>query len=375
MNANKTAVAVALLAGAVIGSSLWICSVDKPAEASESALPDANTYLSASRSATSDESANVFSFSAESAEAEPDNVSIASEPVRGTLGKQEETFSLQVRVTDAEGFALAGASVTAGGQEGMTDENGLFSVELQEQDIVLYIVAEGYVSYYEEIELSESVLTVALEKADKIRKLLDSAELHPYQTNLPELEQYLDTLFGSLFKPGMDTYDQVKACYDWLIDNMVYKRPNHEGSGYWACAYQALTTGIGTCDCYSAAFTAMMRHLGLNCYVVEGVTAANGGGYTGHYWTLIEIGGDYYIFDPQVEDAISGRTSSKEVTYLRFCLPEPNGKYVYSVRSRSSCIRRFEEFLEENGSEVVAQSPDADPFVVGHYAPGAVSLT
>lgn len=380
MNRNKAAVAVALLAGVVIGLSVWVSSRTEPlVSPADTKVPAAESGVSTWEAQSLVAKSSTDGFADRSVDLSAETVDVSSstsspvsepeEPVFGTMGASD-AIALTVVVTDAEGNPLKGASVSIGGQEGKTDENGLFLAELETCDTALHVASVGYVSYYDEVELTGVArkFTVALEAADTIRGLLDSAELRPYQTNVPELEQYLDNLFYALFEPGMDTYDRVKVCYDWLIEHTIYRNVSHWKPGYWERAYQALVTGRGTCYDYSVAFVAMMRHLGLECYLVEGSTAANRGGMTGHYWTIVQINGKTYIFDPQVEDSIAGRTSSKEITYLRFCLLEPNGKYVYSVRSRSRCMSLFDSYLQENGV-FLDPIPD-DPAPVDDPQPG-----
>lgn len=277
------------------------------------------------------------------------------ELIRDPLGKpeQDEPYKVTVIVKDIEGFTIEGAEVSIDDRIGETDEMGKFYIELDDAGFVLSVKSGAFVSYYEEVTLYDknSVIEISLARADKIRRLLNSAVLHPYVSDHPELDAAVNALFDELFEPGMDTYDKVKACYDWLIENISYKRPYHESMGYWQCAYQVFRDGIGTCNCYSNAFAVMMRYIGLDCYVVEGSTTASGGGYTGHEWTTIKIGEDFYIFDPQVEDAIAGRNGGK-VNYLRFCLPEPHSKYRYSVCSRQFFVNKFDEYLLENGHYV-----------------------
>ncbi len=262
-----------------------------------------------------------------------------------------EEYTLRVVVTDTDGEPIPDATVYAGNSEGETDASGTFSVTMTASDLHLCVTANGYSSYDKALTLSPGFTeeTVVLAVAGNIRNLLDSVELHPYRTDLPELNAGIEKVLGEILTPGMDTYDKTKACYDWVISHMVYKRVSHDRQGYWECAYQALEEGKGTCNCYSLLFIAMTRYIGLDTYYVEGVTSANGGGMTGHFWIVMEIGEDTYVFDPQVEDAIADRTASKTVTYSRFCLREPNAKYVYSGRSRATHIRNFESYLSNNG--------------------------
>ena len=271
-------------------------------------------------------------------------------PVDLPTDPQPAYFTFHLVITDSRGDPIPEAYVTAGLISGMADEEGLFTFHTMEAAFPLHVVAEGYVPFYEELSPQDGeTLTVVLEQGSALRELINEAPLRPYTFHNDELNKTVDALFAELFLPGMDTYDKVKACYDWLVKNTVYKRPGHTGSGHWDCALQAFQDNKGTCDCYSSAFAAMMRRIGLESYVVEGITSANSGGMTGHVWTVMVLDGKTYVFDPQVEDAIANRTSSKEIEYVRFGLPEPNGKYKYNGRSRARQMEKFDLFLEENG--------------------------
>lgn len=412
MKVNRNAVAVVLLAGVVIGSSLWIGLRDKSVEpdmigdnsvkteasefkpfdrqevldryeASHKAdSKDANYGNPSDERSNAEESHSEESLSGEISvpdwwnhlPSEPENqTSEPAEPVSEPAKDPEPTVSepepvqdperpllgdnkvsFRIKVTGTDGTPVPSASVLLGDVIGTTDENGVFERDVPQKTFDLFIDADGCVSHYEELILDHETkweMVVTLEYADHIRGLLDSVTLRPYRTDNAELNQYLDNLFDDLFAPGMDTYDKVRTCYDWVIGHMSYKRPSHTHvNGYWECAYRAIQEGVGQCNCYSAVFTAMMRHLGLDCYYVGGRTSANGGGTTGHDWTVIKIDGKTYIFDPQVEDAVAGRTSTKTVTYTRFCLAEPHSKYVYSGRSEETWMERFDTFLREHGS-------------------------
>lgn len=265
----------------------------------------------------------------------------------------QKQYSICVNVKGANGYPISNASVVLGEETTNTDARGIAYISSNDSTAELIVFSSGYVPYYEILDLTGAFLPldIVMDDADDIRTLLDSAELRPYQTDCEDLEAFMDVLFDQIFEPNFDTYDKVKACYDWLIDNTVYKSPHHWDSAknYWLCAYQTMVEGIGTCNCYSAAFTAMMRHIGLDCYIVTGYTTANLGGMTSHDWTTMKINDKWYIFDAQVEDAVAGRTRSKEVTYVRFCLAEPHAKYRYSVYSRDKCVDRFQSYMDDHG--------------------------
>ncbi len=362
MNVNlRTCAFALLLLVAVVISSCLIVYTNEPAPVLEEPVQDIQRdELHTDRTETlvtppaGNNKEELFLPSQGDVSSQPSAPSV-DEPVRNPLGSVEEPAVLQITVTDEDGYGISGAEVLADGAVGRTNLSGVYELATHAETLVLQVKADGFVSFYEEITLADydGKLSITLEKADAIRKLLNGAELHPYVFANPVLTETVDAVLAEIFVPGMDTYDKVKACYDWLIDHTVYKTPSHEGSGHWDCAYQVFRDGKGTCNCYSAAFAAMMRRVGLECYVVEGVTSANRGGMTGHVWTVIILDGQTYIFDPQVEDAITDRTSSKEVEYVRFCLTEPNSKYVYNGKSKSRQMDAFDEFLAQNGMFLV----------------------
>ena len=352
MSSKNLALALLLLMAVVIGSCLVVYSYEPESSpelpVQEGEQNELNNRVESVKPALPKEEYSVPS--------EESSVPSVDEPIRNPLGdNREETPVLTVTVTDEDGYAIVGASVSVGELDGVTDSEGICSLAVVGESVTVWVKADGFVSYYEEFlaEELDGEMEIVLETADAIRKLLNSAKLRPYVFADPTLTESVDAILAEILTPGMDTYDKVKACYDWMVKNVSYKVPFHAGSGYWDCAYQVFRDKIGTCNCYSAAFAAMMRRIGLECYVLSGVTSASAGGMTGHIWTVIEIDGATYIFDPQVEDAIANRTSSKEIQYIRFGLPVPHFKYVCTGRSQERQMELFREFLDENGMFLV----------------------
>ena len=118
---------------------------------------------------------------------------------------------------------------------------------------------------------------------------------------------------------GSTPYEQLRGCYDWLIQNCSYgavRSDLNEGGWIAEDAYAILTQRVGVCDNYSAAFTVLARMIGFDARLQNGQTHRAGGGYTGHAWCVINIHGVDYVFDPQVEDNIA---AGGAIRYLRFC--------------------------------------------------------
>ena len=155
--------------------------------------------------------------------------------------------------------------------------------------------------------------------------LLNSVELTPMETGFEPCDIAVQETLSRITDDSMSTYEKVKACYDYLIDTCSYGS-NEERHKYLSYvpndlvgagrAAGMLEGHIGACDDYSSAFAALVRAIGLNCYTVYGQTSRARGGMTGHIWTVININGTEYVFDPQIDDNIS---KGGPTYYYRFC--------------------------------------------------------
>ena len=136
--------------------------------------------------------------------------------------------------------------------------------------------------------------------------MLNSASLNPKFTNLDELNNLIADIFAEILTDDMTTYEKVKACYDYLIENCHYSSAEEHdvivdyyyyygSSSREVQAYTILKENFGVCDHYSAAFVAMMNTLGLDCYIQTGQTHLAAGGYTYHVWCVAVIDGTEYV--------------------------------------------------------------------------------
>lgn len=181
--------------------------------------------------------------------------------------------------------------------------------------------------------------------------LLNAVSLKPVRTNCTDLDQRVDELFAQILRPGMSTYDKVKACFDHLVKNGVYTQnllledaakdiiyDSALDANIVALAYGMLMSNQGVCDHYSAAFVVMTRAIGLESYLVTGQVRSQGGGYTGHTWVNIRINGTYYIFDPQVQQDNPGSA------YYFFCKTDAQMGDTYRYDNRAGMIEAFGSF-------------------------------
>lgn len=206
------------------------------------------------------------------------------------------------------------------------------SMELTVQPVSLYAdngdrisVDPGQAAAYEAQGWQRAPFTVPADGGAEA--ILNAATLRPKLTGTQALDDTVEDIFARIFTDGMTTYEKVKACYDYLIENTSYERKTLYAPGYGPYqsfsdyllvleAQDLFSTGTGACDDYSAAFLVMARRIGLSCYVYSGETSKAGGGWTAHAWNVITVGGVDYVFDAQVEDNIA---AGGKIQYYRFC--------------------------------------------------------
>ncbi|MBR1579396.1 MAG: transglutaminase domain-containing protein [Selenomonadaceae bacterium] len=162
------------------------------------------------------------------------------------------------------------------------------------------------------LALMISMLSSTVNAAD-VHTLINNAPLTPTYSSFEPCNEIVYNTLNRITRDWMTTYDKVKVCYDYLIESCYYG-DNRTMNLYPAdtpdegaiLAYCMLSEHVGACDHYSCAFAALVRAIGLNCYTVYGQTSRADGGMTGHIWTVINIDGTEYVFDPQIDDNIAG---------------------------------------------------------------------
>ena len=164
----------------------------------------------------------------------------------------------------------------------------------------------------------------------------NNVSLSPQTSSYEPLNSMVKQILSQITTGGMSTYQKVKACYDYLIDNGRY---GHASDSYFdsgdmanerrfaeKSAYAFLKDGVGNCLNYNAAFTAMTRAIGLKTILRTGETPAIEGGYTSHTWCEIQLNGTIYVFDPQLEDNYA---RGAPTPYIFFCKTYDQVRYTH----------------------------------------------
>lgn len=212
----------------------------------------------------------------------------------------------------------------------MADESRRKAPELKVEEVKLYsdygssmTVAKTEAPAFQ--ALGWSLQPVSIPANATPETILNAATLNPMKTNDAELDALIDQIFAQIIKPGMTTYQKVKACYDYLINNASYgggsfsvpmRYTAFQDNLTAACAKAILTSKQGVCDDYSSAFMCMTRRIGLQSYTCACQAPNQSGGVSGHMVAFISVGGVNYIFDPQIEDY---NAKGGKIPYRYFC--------------------------------------------------------
>lgn len=190
-------------------------------------------------------------------------------------------------------------------------ENAYAELERQRVDLLADAVAEG-----------------------NLDGILDFAECNIQYSGDAGLDSLVQELIQNAVTSEMSRSQQLRACYDYMIQNYDYGYNYNYNYGTggksvaWATAF--LRDGYGACNNWSSAFMYVARALGYEADLYYGSTATSRGGSVEHYWPVIRIEGTEYIFDPQVEGDITRRTGV--ISYKRFGLngADADGKYYFN---------------------------------------------
>lgn len=193
--------------------------------------------------------------------------------------------------------------------------------------------------------------------------LLNSAALNPQKTGNELLDSLVESTLAKITNSNMSTYEKVKACYDYAINNFSYGQSGINVWGIKGWAYAVLTNNVGVCNNYSSAFAVLTRAIGLDTYLQNGQTSSSKGGYTGHTWCTMMINGVPYLFDPQVEDNIA---KGGPIYYYKFCktYDDSNAKGYYIPSGNKYYLENEKEeiggFIIDPGGTIIGSGGSSD---------------
>jgi hypothetical protein len=134
------------------------------------------------------------------------------------------------------------------------------------------------------------------------------------------IERLTRETIAKFLTPDMGEFEKAKAAFDYIIETATLDDPfgldiwRVRGSDGPAHSFvenrsvSLLAYGVGMCEDYAAAFTLLLRGMGLEAEYVPGLTyAADGSGFVDHAWVVAKIDGVWYHLDCQLEQNITRR--------------------------------------------------------------------
>ena len=125
-----------------------------------------------------------------------------------------------------------------------------------------------------------------------------------YTCGIPELDELVQAALAGLPDPSAEPLEMLKEAYDYVVENFSYIKGNiydyHEISWVNEEAYTMFSTGYGNCYSFAAAFYQLARALGYDAKVYSGFIGLD---HSKHGWVEMDIDGETYVFDPEMEMA------------------------------------------------------------------------
>lgn len=132
-------------------------------------------------------------------------------------------------------------------------------------------------------------------------RLADGSLLKPES----DIMKHTAAVIEACTSKNMSQKQQLKRCFDFLVQAVAYERSMETPTGNWTGSYAVdiLETGKGNCYNYAAAFAYIAKGLGYETKVCTGTVTSSLGGRTPHAWTEVKMGDEWFVFDAEMQDA------------------------------------------------------------------------
>lgn len=111
------------------------------------------------------------------------------------------------------------------------------------------------------------------------------------EVGMDEVLEMADEIIAKIITEDMTPEQKVRAVYNWIIFHVSYKNTDEKYSLVLG-GYNAFKLGRGDCYTYYSAAEILLTKLG-----IDNMKITRLGGYTRHYWNLVNIGDGWYHFD------------------------------------------------------------------------------
>lgn len=227
-----------------------------------------------------------------------------------------ETTDQGIKYRMSDGSYLTSSWLTIGSQKWAFDGNGILLTGSHVIDGESWLLSIEGIATQQETSVIEEIPdtvqadnTIATQEAAPVAVNTDSA-----------MYNLCSSILAGCTTADMTQDQKLKAAYDYVVNNTTYNRTYETPSGDWTAAYatELLTTGKGNCYRFAAAFAYLAKALGYDSRVITGKIGAARGGLNPHGWVEIIIGGQTYVFDPEMHYAKKGAKDYFFKTYATY---------------------------------------------------------
>ncbi len=156
--------------------------------------------------------------------------------------------------------------------------------------------------------------------------------------------------FNATYPEGTDDYGKIKYTYEYIINNTEYDRSSEFNQNMLS----VMIDHKSVCRGYAAANQYLLRSLGIECTMVEGVVEEN----EPHAWNLVKADGEYYYVDVTWGDS-SFKLPDKEaedfklpISYEFLLVPYNEIKKTHKIKSPElmpDCVSYADNYYIKEG--------------------------
>ena len=138
----------------------------------------------------------------------------------------------------------------------------------------------------------------------------------------------------------LDELGKAKYLYEYLCYNVRYNYQYYQRGDDWNLLYDALVKHSTVCVGYAEALATLFNLAGIECMYVDGLAL-----YGGHAWNLAKVNGQWYLFDPTMDESNSHGPFRPYYFGISAELSYFYSQYGY-VRFLADCIPAYEGILD-----------------------------
>lgn len=201
----------------------------------------------------------------------------------------------------------------------------------------------------QKVSLNPSEATVSFIESDESFVMEEESGKSPFIRGLAKAK------VASFIDPSMDDFEKVQILYKYLVEEVYFAEPMGLDMWYYLSDETAIPSyvdnrsispllyGIGSCEDYAAAMVLLLEEAGLSAEYVAGYTYSKEGDYRDHAWTVVEIQGNWYHLDPQLE---RNSVKNDEILYRYFL--KTDNQLIVDHRWGENLIECWPEITEED---------------------------